>query len=202
MHRCISYFFCLALVFGTVSCTKKETEKPDQPSTTVEIKKNDTNLNNSKSKEISREIREGLYFISSLEREALRLILKNPRFERTTLFTVLSYIFEVKAGIKRSLPVGLDCNLYRIDDSTARSWVLFQTCQKNEIKLATITQDLGASENFQSFRVEFNVKEWSKIIGFSAALSSKPIHCQWIYKDKKVFNHVKFFLFFISILSQ
>ena len=96
----------LLFLFG---CTKKDQVAAETKGKTVE--KNaavefQTALSPvpAKSSIFSKEMREAIYFSNSLEREALKLILKNNSLQKLTLFSVLSYIVETNAGVKKKHP--------------------------------------------------------------------------------------------------
>lgn len=129
----------------------------------------------------SKELRESLYFAASLEREALRLISRQNSYEPTTLFSVLSYAFEIEAGTKKSAPLGIDCGRFRID-SEIESFSLFKTCQKPATLLAVI----HPNSNNTHYKVEFKVKDWAGVIGISVALTNSDIVCQFQIKNKKL----------------
>ncbi len=167
-------FLPLVVSFLLLSCPTPKTESikvsPEKKTLTVE-----------KKSLFSKELRESLYFASSLEREALRLLTHNNSIEPTTVFSILSYAFEIESGTKKSSPRGVDCGRFRIDPSLD-ALKIFKTCQKPETLVAVIRP----SSNGVQYNIEIKVKEWSSVVGISVALTNPDINCQLQLKDKKL----------------
>ncbi len=134
----------------------------------------------------SKELREGLHFAASLERESLRLISKNNSFEGTTLFSTLSYAFEIASGIKRSAPRNVDCSRFQITPGAAGILKIFKVCQKPMTLIATVTEKKPGSSNETELEVLFHIKEWASVVGMSVTLTNSDIACRIQIKEKKL----------------
>lgn len=129
----------------------------------------------------SRVLREAIYFSNSLEREALKLILKDRSAQKLTLFSVLSYIVETNSGSKKSTPFGLDCGTFEVRRQ-AKEILIFKTCVKPEAEVVRI-QEIKADERYQ---VRFTVREWSSVVGWAVALTGSDVKCDLRIRDKKL----------------
>lgn len=130
----------------------------------------------------SKELKEHLYFAASLERESLRMISKNTSFERATLFSVLSYAFEIASGTKRSAPLGTDCNRFQIEKGLGHELRVLKTCQKPSALIALIQPKMQETE----FHIVFKTKEWASVVGLSVTLTNPDIECDLEIKEKKL----------------
>lgn len=130
----------------------------------------------------SKELKESLHFASSLERESLRLIAKNNSFEPTTLFSVLSYAFEVASGTKKSPPRNIDCSRFQIEKGQPGELKILKVCQKPHVLVAIVQSRLEETE----IEVTFKAKEWASVVGLSVTLTNPDISCQLRLKEKKL----------------
>lgn len=121
--------------------------------------------------------RESIYFSAQLEKEALKLLLKNPSFEELTLFSVLNYAVENFSGVKKSPPGRLDCSRFRLQPmaNNKRQIHVYQTCQKPEILIAQI--DVGLTSS--TMTVTFFLKEWARVVGLSVTLTGANTVCNF-----------------------
>lgn len=133
--------------------------------------------------EFSKVMREAIYFSNSLEREALKLILKDNSFQRLTLFSVLSYIAEINSGAKRSPPYGLDCGKFKVVRE-GKIIKVFKACVKPITEIARIQ----TTEEDKLFEVEFPIKEWANVVGLSVTLTGENLRCQLRIADKKLYG--------------
>lgn len=131
---------------------------------------------------LTKEFRESTYFSASLEREALRLILKNSQFENSTLFTVLSFAIESAKGVKKTLPLNFDCGSFDIQKKQD-TIQFFKTCQKP----ATLLAEVKIAPDQKRYVVDFKIKELGNIIGVGAALTNNSnVQCEIQVEDKKL----------------
>ncbi len=134
--------------------------------------------------------RESIYFAASLEKEALKLLLKNPSFDELTLFSVLSYAVEANAGIKKMAPSRLDCSRFvlELNPDNIREIKVFKTCQKPSVLLAIIDRGLSVQDQSsrQDIKVTFFIKEWAQVVGLSVLLAAKDPVCSITIEDKKL----------------
>jgi hypothetical protein len=168
-------FLVLILISG---CTSDKSEKASEVKTEAVTQ---APLPTSAKLLYPREFREALYFAASLERESLRLITHQNSFEGTTLFSVLSYAFEMNSGKKKMALSGLDCSRFKIETSGS-DFNLFKTCVKPFALIATIKSLNQAHDHYQ---VSFKLKEWSSIVGLSVTLTNSDVQCEFQLKDKK-----------------
>ncbi len=137
---------------------------------------------------LSKPQRESIYFSAHLEKEALKLLLKNSAFEQLTLFSVLSYIVETQSGVKKSPPQNLDCSRFRLDQSATNSAIrtqdilIYKSCQKPEILVARIEVDSLSAD----MKIIFVLKEWGPVVGLPVSLTGENIVCDLKLKDKKL----------------
>lgn len=173
----------LILCFAT-ACHKKETNKSqnvDNNLTKVESV-NVSKVEKEKSKpKISRVLRESIYFAASLEREALKLIVKNESASRKTLFSTLSYIIENYSGSKKSAPLGLDCSKYDVQFSSER-WVILKACFRPASEVAMIKTVREGSE----YEFEFVTSQWASVLGMAAVLTGSNVTCRMTIVDDKL----------------
>lgn len=134
-----------------------------------------------KEKKISKSLRESIYFANSLEREAMKLITKDGAWQRPTLFSVLSFITEIEAGVKKSTPMGLDCGTYDVQTSPTVIDI-YKTCVRPKSLVVSI-RTLKAEENYQ---FEFMSREWPSVLGLSVSLTAPHIVCDMKIKEKKL----------------
>lgn len=130
----------------------------------------------------SKEVKESLFFAASLERESLRLISRNLSMEPTTLFSVLSYAFEIASGTKRSSPRAVDCGRYQIEKTSDGTLNVFKTCQKPFALIATVRPRMNETE----LDVTFKIKEWASVVGMSVTLTNPDVTCLLRIQDKKL----------------
>ncbi len=130
----------------------------------------------------SKDFRESLHFAASLERETLRLISKNTSLEPSTLFSVLSYGFDIASGTKKMAPRGIDCSRFEIRKRAEGGLDVLKICQKPAALIATVEPSLNESH----FKLVFKVKEWASVVGISVTLTNSDIICEIEIKDKKL----------------
>ncbi|AGH95288.1 hypothetical protein [Pseudobdellovibrio exovorus] len=167
-----------------VSCTKKSSTQ-DQVTTSqkdpqIHVDK-PVQKSQKKEPDFSKTLREAIYFSSSLEREALKLILKNPSLQKITLFSSLAYIVEVNSGAKKTPPFGLDCGTYDIKRENNKI-LIFKSCVKPAPKVAEV--DIIRQD--ESYKVHFFISEWSAVVGMSVALTGSDMSCDLGIKEKKL----------------
>ncbi len=171
--------YSLLLILFVAACHKRKEAKQDsQPvessneSVAVNEAKKVENLNIQKPK-ISKTLREAIYFAGSLEREALKLILKDSSFQSNTLFTVLSYVVETYSGSKKSTPFGLDCGKFELkfEKDLVR---IAKACQRPAVDVAYINT---LSEN-RDYQISFNINHWGRVLGMSAVLTGSDVKCR------------------------
>jgi hypothetical protein len=171
MNRCALHLLVVFVLFLTGCPKKQKIETSAVPQTEVGLKMEPAKPSEKKSL-YSKELRESLYFAASLEREALRLITKNKSFELATLFSVLSFAFEIHSGTKKMAPSGIDCTRFRIVKQE-KELKIFKTCQKPEVLIATLNESLTGAH----YDINFKTKEWSAVVGLSVALTGSDISC-------------------------
>lgn len=171
-----------------VSCTKKSSTQDQVTSSQKELRIRTEELTQKpkqgiqkKEPDFSKTLREAIYFSSSLEREALKLILKDPSLQKITLFSSLAYIVEVNSGAKKTPPFGLDCGTYDIKRENNKI-LIFKSCVKPAPKVAEI--DIVRPD--ESYKVNFFINEWSAIVGMSVALTGSDMNCDLGIKEKKL----------------
>lgn len=176
--RLISILFCVI----SFSCTPKGTGLPkndeQKEEKTVEI----TGPVTAPKKSIfSKTLRESIYFSNSLEREALKLILKDNSFQKNTLFSILSYVVETNSGAKKTTPYGLDCGQFIVKPDGKYIRVI-KACVKPYSEIATIR----TVEDESLYEVEFLIKEWASVVGLSVTLTGDNLRCSLRIKEKKL----------------
>jgi len=130
---------------------------------------------------ISKVLRESVYFSASLEREALKLLLKDNGFQKNTLFSVLSYILETQSGVRKSTPLGLDCGKFQLQFVKDQIFVE-KACQKPFREVVRINI-LSADKDFEFL---FKAGEWGRVLGLSAALTGSDIKCRVSTAEQKL----------------
>jgi hypothetical protein len=183
MKMLISCIFCF---FG-VACTPSASPQMASDAKKNEISPPKANTNSvlAKSSSVSKVLREAIYFSNSLEREALKLILKDPSLQKQTLFSVLSFIMETESGAKKSTPHGLDCGKYEVRKEE-RILRVFKTCVRPNIEVAIIT----TVEDEKEYKVDFMIHEWPDVVGLSVALTAPNVSCHLRLADKKLYSLV------------
>ena len=133
---------------------------------------------------ISKPERESIHFSAQLEKEALKLLLKNSAFNEQTLFSVLSYAIETNAGVKKSPPEHLDCSRFRLaaDGVSKRTIHIYKTCQKPEVLIASL--DIGLMTS--TIQVTFFLKEWVSVVGLAVTLTGANTICDLEISEKKL----------------
>ncbi|MBY0555016.1 hypothetical protein K2P97_10845 [bacterium] len=170
--------FCIIIA----SCTKKSSELEQQDNKLLSPVPPAIDLKAvRKPQEFSKTLREAVYFSNSLEREALKLILKDSSLQKITLFSVLSYIFETNSGVKKSTPRGLDCGKYEIQ-RIQKDIRIFKTCVKPSVEIVQI-HEIEADKEYQ---FDFLIKEWASVVGSAVALTGSDVKCIVAIKDKKL----------------
>jgi hypothetical protein len=182
----------LALMFFSLSCTRSQPLKTDENhaiplKSSVDLsqaEKSSADKTEAKKEKslFSKELKESLYFAASLERESLRLISKNSSLEPTTLFSVLSYAFEVASGTKKSPPRNIDCGRFQIEKVETGKLKVLKVCQKPYVNVAILQSRMEDTE----FEVTFKIKEWASVVGLSVTLTNPDIVCLLRLKDKKL----------------
>lgn len=178
--RLFQILFCLI----SFSCTPKGTGLPkiDEPNEEkpIEIIKP---VPQPQKSIFSKTLRESIYFSNSLEREALKLILKDNSFQKNTLFSVLSYVVETNSGAKKTTPFGLDCGQFIVKPEGKYIRVI-KACVKPFSEIATIR----IVEDESLYEVEFLIKEWASVVGLSVTLTGNNLRCSIRVKEKKLFG--------------
>lgn len=129
----------------------------------------------------SKVLRESIYFSNSLEREALKLILKDNSMQKNTLFSVLSYVVETNSGAKKTTPSGLDCGQFLVQPD-GKYIRIIKACVKPHSEIASIRT--VADESL--YEVEFLIKEWASVVGLAVTLTGDNLRCSLRVKDKKL----------------
>lgn len=181
----------LVLMFFSWGCTRSEPlivdgnksslEKSIEAASSDSQKAVKSTISNEKTL-FSKELKEALYFAASLERESLRLISKNSSLESTTLFSVLSYAFEIASGTKKSPPRNIDCGRFQIEKTAEKKLRILKSCQKPFQEVAMIQSRMEDSE----FEVTFKIKEWAQVVGLSVTLTNPDVVCLLRLKEKKL----------------
>ncbi|MEQ1724008.1 MAG: hypothetical protein ABL930_12600, partial [Pseudobdellovibrio sp.] len=175
----------LIFALSIASCTKKSSELEPKDINTPELMKPTLDLNTAAKPEpqpsFSKSLRESIYYSNSLEREALKLILKDASLQKLTLFSVLSYIVETDSGVKKSTPSRLDCGKYEIQ-RVGKTIRIFKACVKPSIEIAQI-QTIEVDKEYQ---FDFMIKEWAVVVGPAVALTGSDVRCTTLIKDKKL----------------
>lgn len=177
-----------------ISCTQKTADsakfaekKTDFASQKQEYEIKKKNGIVKKEANFSKVLREAIYFSSNLEREALRLISKNNSLQKTTLFSILSYIVETNAGVKKSTPFGLDCNKFNIQREN-KLIRISKSCVKPSVEVVQI-KTLENESLFEGlYEIEFFIKEWERVVGMSVTLTGDNMRCQLKIKEKKLYR--------------
>ncbi|MEK6627138.1 MAG: hypothetical protein AABY53_00795 [Bdellovibrionota bacterium] len=118
-------------------------------------------------------LREAIYFSSSLEREALKLIFNNNSLQKLSLFSVLSYIVEINTGAKKSTPYGLDCGKFEVSRDQ-KIIKIFKTCVKPIVEVV----EINIISEDSLYDVEFMIKEWANVVGLPVVLTGNNVRCQ------------------------
>lgn len=188
--RLFLLLFCALLI---LSCTKKSESGPnsedlDSKSTLSDPSTLGTSETELVGKELkiekplySKVLREALYFSASLEREAIKLLLKDNTIQKKSLFSVLSYIFETKSGTRKPTPLGLDCAQYDIKKEISYLSVL-KTCFKPAKEIAR----LYIKAEDRDYEIKFLVSEWGAVLGLSAVLTGSDIKCKIKIVEQKL----------------
>jgi hypothetical protein len=130
---------------------------------------------------VTKILREAVYFSASLEREGLKLLMKDNSFQKNTLFSVLSYILETSSGVRKSTPLGLDCGKFELQFLNDQISIA-KACLKpaREIaRITTITLD-------REFEILFKANEWGRVLGMSAVLTGSDIKCRLSLVEQKL----------------
>ena len=171
----------LVLLFAT-ACHKNETKKTENVEVNSALNQSsDVSKIEKQKPKISRVLRESIYFAASLEREALKLIVKNESSSRKTLFSVLSYIVENYSGSKKSAPIGLDCSKYDVQFASER-WVISKSCYRPASEVVMIKPVREGAE----YQFEFVTSQWASVLGMSAVLTGSNVTCRMTIVDEKL----------------
>lgn len=136
-----------------------------------------------KTPQFNKELREAIYFSNSLEREALKLILKDSSLQKLTLFSVLSYVVETNSGAKKTTPFGLDCGKFDVSRD-GKIIKIFKSCVRPYIEMVNIKiLDEGGA-----YELEFLIKEWANVVGLSVTLTGENVRCRLGIKEKKLYS--------------
>ncbi len=174
--------FPLLFCFISFSCTPKGTGLPKNDEQKVEKTDQITQpLPELKKSIFSKTLRESIYFSNSLEREALKLILKDNSFQKNTLFSVLSYVVETNSGAKKTTPFGLDCGQFLVKPE-GKYLRIIKACVKPYSEIATIR----TVEDENLYEVEFLIKEWASVVGLAVTLTGDNLRCSLRVKEKKL----------------
>jgi hypothetical protein len=171
----------LLLCFAT-ACHKNDTKKSEDIALNAATGvSSDVSKPEKQKPKVSRVLRESIYFAASLEREALKLIVKNESSSRKTLFSVLSYIIENYAGSKKSAPLGLDCSKYDVQ-FVSQNWVISKACYRPASEVAVIRTVREGNE----YQFEFVTSQWASVLGMSAVLTGSNVTCRMTIVDEKL----------------
>lgn len=121
-----------------------------------------------------------LKFISSLEKEVLKLILESSAPE-VNQFEVLGYGFDKFNGAKTGFLAGFGCQKIAVK-AGVKKFEIYSECTKPAKKLAEINEDLG---NKDKLTVVFLTSNWKVILGNSAGINPDRV-CQFLLKENKV----------------
>lgn len=176
-------FILVLTAFCIVSCFKKA-EVPVTTMAAPDVLPKITTTQTKPPELLSKIQRESIYFSASLEREALRILLKNATLEEQTLFSVLSFAVEAAAGVKKMAPGRLDCSRFRFEKMAAkpRSILIYKTCQKPETLIGNI--EVGLTDS--TLKIIFFIREWGAIVGLPVALTGTDTICEITIADKKL----------------
>jgi hypothetical protein len=130
---------------------------------------------------VTKSLREAVYFSASLEREALKLLLKDNSFQRNTLFSVLSFILETSSGVRKSTPLGLDCGKFELQFQKDQLGIE-KACQKPVREVARITTLTPDRE----YEILFKSNEWGRVLGQTAVLTGSDIKCRLSLVEQKL----------------
>lgn len=176
--RLFPILFCFVLLActpkgaGIPKSDEQNTEKPEEIiKPIVEPKKS----------VFSKTLRESIYFSNSLEREALKLILKDNSFQKNTLFSVLSFVVETNSGAKKTTPYGLDCGQFVVKPE-GKYIRIIKACVKPHSEIATIR----IVEEESLYEIEFLIKEWASVVGLAVTLTGDNLRCSLRVKEKKL----------------
>lgn len=175
--------FSLFVIF-IASCTSKKADLPK-----IEEKKDNLISENPntaakvKVSEFNKELREAIYFSNSLEREALKLILKGDSLQKLTLFSVLGYVAETNSGAKKTTPFGLDCGKFDVTREL-KTIKIFKSCVKPRTEMVNIR----VLDEGHLYEIEFLIKEWANIVGLSVTLTGENVRCRLGIKEKKLYS--------------
>lgn len=185
MRKLRVFTIVLTINLLTTSCTPKDdsTASLVENTETVKTIETDTKPKVKFDPEFNKTLREAIYFSNSLEREALKLILKNNSLQKLTLFSVLSYIAEINAGVKKTTPYGLDCGKFDIkrEQKTIR---IFKSCIKPDAEIAKIQ----VLKEDSLYEIEFLIKEWAGVVGLPVTLVGENVLCQLEVKSRKLYR--------------
>jgi hypothetical protein len=172
----------LLILFIATACQNKETNKSQKVDENMaKVESADVSKIEKQKPKISRVLRESIYFAASLEREALKLIVKNESASRKTLFSTLSYIIENYSGSKKSAPLGLDCSKFDVLFAT-EGWVVLKSCYRPASEVAMIKTISKGSE----YEFEFVTSQWASVLGMSAVLTGSNVKCRVTIVDEKL----------------
>ncbi|MGZ3726266.1 MAG: hypothetical protein ACXWQQ_10705 [Pseudobdellovibrio sp.] len=171
--------FCAVL---TVSCTKSSDATKVEAERTAAEKVEITNVKTSVEKPLfSKVFRESIYFAASLEREALKLLLKDNSLQKSTLFSVLSYAIETKSGSRKSTPLGLDCGKFEIKQD--KNFYSVQKACQNPHREAVLINALSEDKDYE---IRFMIPQWGSVLGMSAVLTGSDVKCKMHIIDQKL----------------
>lgn len=175
---CLLYIIIIATACHKKEATSSADGATNVGATTPNVESGDNPVSTQKPKQVppplfSKVFRESLYFAKSLEREALKLLVRDNPQQSETLFSILSYAVESYAGSKKSAPFGLDCTRFEFKKTGSLISVL-KTCTKPPVEVATI----NVQSEDRDYNIKFNINEWARIVGPSAALTGSDVKCQ------------------------
>ena len=172
----------LLIMFFATACHKNETNKSQNIDVnSAKSESADVSKIEQQKPKISRVLRESIYFAASLEREALKLIVKNESSSRKTLFSVLSYVVENYSGARKSAPLGLDCAKYDVQLKSDQ-WIVSKACYKPVSEVVTIKTVREGSE----YQFEFVTSQWGSVLGMSAVITGSNVICRMTIVDQKL----------------
>lgn len=178
-------FICVVSLFIT-SCVKKSSDSlsvitPDATRPLYTTEKSPVFKTNNGPDQFSKSLRESIYFASGLESEALRLINQNSSMQKLTLFSVINYIIEIKSGIKKAAPVGLDCSSFDVvrEQNVIK---IYKSCYKPKNEIANII----VNKEGRDYEIIFKIKEWSDVVGSTVGITGADVKCQFEINEKKL----------------
>lgn len=172
----------LLILFFATACHKNEAKNSQNTEiNSAKAESADVSKIEKQKPKISRVLRESIYFAASLEREALKLIVKNESASRKTLFSVLSYIIENYSGSKKSAPLGLDCSKYDVQFASEK-WVISKACYRPASEVVMIKPVREGKE----YEFEFATSQWASVLGMSAVLTGSNVTCRMTIVDEKL----------------